>query len=76
MIIVIILNPHMRIWSLILERKGGRAGERETSVSEGDIDRLPLIDSPTGGRTCNPGMCPDWGSNLQPFGTWDETQNN
>ena len=26
--------------------------------------------TPTGGQACNPGMCPDWESNQQPFGSW------
>ena len=30
--------------------------------------------SPTGDLACNPGMCPDWGSNLQPFGLQASTQ--
>ena len=31
---------------------------------------------PTGYRTCNLGTCPDLGSNLQPFGLWDDAPTN
>ena len=67
-------------FSLLLEKegKGKRKGKRETSMRERSIDRLPPICSPTGctawpksgigDQTHNLGMCPDWESNLQPFG--------
>ena len=29
---------------------------------------------PTGDLARNPDMCPDWESNQQPFGLWDDTQ--
>ena len=29
---------------------------------------------PIGDLACNPGMCPDWESNWQPFGSQDSTQ--
>ena len=48
------------------ERKWGRKCGRETSMWERNIDRLPLTRTPSGTRTCNPGMCPDWESNLWP----------
>ena len=35
---------------------------------ERNIDQLPPVCTPTGDWTCNPGVCPDWGSSLQPFG--------
>ena len=30
--------------------------------------------SPTGDLACNPGTCPDWESNWQPFGSQSGTQ--
>ena len=33
---------------------------------------LPPVRAPAGDRTCNLGMCPDWESNLQPFGAQDD----
>ena len=45
----------------VLEREeGGEEGER-------NIDWLPLVGTPTDDQTCNPGMCPAWDLNLQPF---------
>ena len=49
-------------------RKRGREGEREG-------EKHPLVASPKWpdqGR--NLGMCPDWGLNPQPFGSWDMLQ--
>ena len=50
-----------------LERKGEK---------ERNIDRLPPVCAPTGHQTCNLGMGPDLGSNLQHFGVWDNTLTN
>ena len=44
------------------EREGERKGGRETSMC-GCLSRTP-----TGDLAPNPGMCPDWESNWQPFG--------
>ena len=55
------------------ERKIGR----ETLMCERNIDLfdwLPLAPPPTGDLACNPGMCPDWESNQQPFGSQANTQ--
>ena len=41
------------------ERGEGRERKRERN-----INRLPLMRTPTGVGTCNPGMCPDWEWNL------------
>ena len=41
--------------------KGGRKRGREIPV-------CGCLSPPTGDRACNPGMCPDWKSNQQPFG--------
>ena len=43
------------------EREGEREGEKHQYVVASSV---PL----TGGLACNPGMCPDWESNLRPFG--------
>ena len=38
------------------------------------INWLPPIHILTGHQTCKPGMSPDWESNQQPFGFWDDAQ--
>ena len=53
-IVPVFFNPHPRPNSLILEGKE-REGGRETSIGY-------LSHPPTGDRTHNPGMCPDWAS--------------
>ena len=35
---------------------------------------VAFCELPTGDLTCNPGMCPDWESNLQPFGSLASVQ--
>ena len=50
---IIFLNPHLRIYLLILEREEVRG--RETLMWERNIDRLVASHA-----------CPDWGLNLQP----------
>ena len=47
---------------LFLEEKGGRKGDKHQCVA---ASRAP----PTGDLARNPGMCPDWESNPQPFGS-------
>ena len=42
--------------------EGEREGEKHQCVV---ASRAP----PTGDMACNPGMCPDWESNHQPFGS-------
>ena len=42
-------------------KKGEREGEKRQCVVASHTPR-------NGDLTCNPGMCPDWESNLQPFG--------
>ena len=49
---------------LFLERGEGREKERERNISVW----LPLTWPPTRNLAYNPGMCPDWESNLRPFG--------
>ena len=55
----------LRFYLFILER--GREGEKYQCVV---ASRMP----PTGDLTHNPGMCPDWESNLQPFASQSSTQ--
>ena len=57
-----------------LERE--RERETETSVWERNIHGLPPVHAPTGDRTCNLDICPDWESKLQPFGVWDNSPKN
>ena len=54
-------------------RERGGDGERQR---ERNIDQMPLTGALMGDLACNPGMCPDWESNQQPFGLWDDTQTN
>ena len=54
-------------------RERGREEERQR---ERNIHPLPLICAPTWGWTCNPGMCPDWESNPQPSGLWEDAPTN
>ena len=53
------------------EGEGGRKGGREAPAWERNSYWLPLVHALTRDRTCNPGMCPDWESNLQPFDLWN-----
>ena len=39
-----------------------------------DVQLVALCTSPIGNLACNPGMCPDWESNLQSFGLTDDAQ--
>ena len=56
---------------LFISRQKRREGERE----ERNISVwLPLTHTPTGDVACNPGMCPDWESNQQLFGSQASTQ--
>ena len=42
--------------------EGEREGEKCQCV-------VASLTSPAGYLACNPGMCPDWESNLRPFGS-------
>ena len=54
---------------LFLERGDGRKKEREWNIVVGNISWLSLKCVPTrGDQTWNPGMCPVWELNPQPFG--------
>ena len=43
----------------LFRERDGKEKERNIDVRE-NINHLPLSWAPTGDRTCNPGMCPDW----------------
>ena len=62
-----------KVCLLILERKGVGG---ETSMWERNTDQLPPVYTLTGDRTCNLGLCPDRGSNSQPFGVRDNAPTN
>ena len=47
---------------LFLERGEGREKEGERNINV-----VAFHVAPTGDPACNPGMCPDWESNQQPF---------
>ena len=51
--------------------RGGRDGEREEEKHQ-CVDACPM--PLTGNLTHNPGMCPDWELNQQPFGSRVSTQ--
>ena len=54
-------NSFFRVLFIYLKGKGGRKRGRETSVCG------CLSHGPFGDLACNPGMCPAWESNQQPF---------
>ena len=59
---------------LFLEKGEGKEKEREKNI---DVwEKHPLVASvpPAGDLAHNPGMCPDWESNQQPFGSQANTQ--
>ena len=56
---------------IYLFREKGKEGEREGEKHQCVI--APHV-SPTGDLARNPGMCPDWESNQQPFGSQARTQ--
>ena len=55
---------------LFLERGEGKEKERERNTNAW----LPLAALPTGDLTQDPGICPDWESNLTVFGSQASTQ--
>ena len=61
-----------------IEREEGRERktERHINVWERNINWLPPICTLTGGWAHNLGLCPDWGSNPQPFSLWDYAPTN
>ena len=56
---------------LFIFRARGREGERQGEKHQCVVAScVPL----TGDLACNPGMCPDWESNQEPFGSQASTQ--
>ena len=56
---------------LFIVRERGREGEREGEKHQCVVElTCPIF----GDLACNPGMCPDWESNQQPFGSQANTQ--
>ena len=64
----------LRFYLLIFRERGGRKRGRETSMCERYIDRLSLARPQLGTWLATQGMCPDWESNQQPFGSQAGTQ--
>ena len=58
------------IFYLFIFRQRGRGGEREGEKHEEEKHQCVVASHapPTGDLAHNPGMCPNWESNLQPFG--------
>ena len=55
---------------LFLERGEGREKEKQGNIDVLEIHQLVASHvPPTGDLACNPGMCPSWESNQQPFGS-------
>ena len=53
----------------------GREGERERTIDVGEKhQRVSSHTPPARHLAHNPGMCPDWESNLQPFGSQSGAQ--
>ena len=67
---MIFLSSPEDIFSLLLEREEEGGGEREK------YQPATPICAQTRDRTHNLGMCPDWDSNLQPFGLQDDAPTN
>ena len=51
---------------LFIFRERGQEGEREGEKHQWMVASHVAL---TGALACNPGMCPDWESNQQPFGS-------
>ena len=54
----------------------GQGRERGKYQYERDINWLPLKHTQRENTTHNPGMCPDWKSNLRPLDLLDDTPTN
>lgn len=50
--------------------------ERETSMSDRNINWLLPYTPQSGDKTCNTGMCPDWGLTSHPFGVLENAPTN
>ena len=67
-LIAISIYLFKRFYSFIFRGEGWEK-ERERNTMCGCFSRTP-----TEHLACNPGMCPDWGSNYRPFGLQAGTQ--
>ena len=56
----------MKGFILFIFRERGQEGEREGEKHQWMVASHVAL---TGALACNPGMCPDWESNQQPFGS-------
>ena len=65
-VILFIESQHVffKRFYLFIFREKGRQGDREGKKHQCVVASHV---SPTGDLACNPGMCPDWESNLQSF---------
>ena len=62
---------YLKRFYLFIFRERGREGERAGEKLQCEVaSHMP----PTGDLAHNPGMCPDWESNLQPCGSQSSTQ--
>ena len=60
---------------LFIFREKGREKERERNIDVQEIHQWVASGTPpTGNLAHNPGMCPDWESNWQPFGSQARSQ--
>ena len=60
---------------LFLDRGEGREKERERNIDVQEVHQwVASCMLPTGDLAHNPGMCPDWEPNQQPFGSQGDTQ--
>ena len=58
----------LKIFYLFLERGERRKEQREGNIGVWGNPPIVCLTLPTGDLVCNPGMCPDWELNQQPFG--------
>ena len=66
---LLFLNPYPRTCPLISEKGTGREKERERNIDVREKHWLvAFCKHPDQGQTHNLGTCPDWESNLRPFG--------
>ena len=63
-------KPFLKRFYLFIFRERGREGERERNTDVQEIHGSVAYHIPSTGHLIhNPGMCPDWESNQQPFGS-------
>ena len=63
------------LFLFIFRERGRREKEREWSIDVWEIQQSAASRAPPAGNlACNPGICPDWEPNQQPFGSQASTQ--